>query len=61
MENNEQKNPIDEARRYVANAEEIIKNSVYNPEIKQYRDKKYVRIAGDIISPVYVIVICISR
>ena len=47
MENNEQKNPIDEARRYVANAEEIIKNSVYNPEIKQYRDKKYVRIAGD--------------
>ena len=47
MENKELHNPIDEARRYVANAEEIIKKSVYNPEIKQYRDKKYVRIAGD--------------
>ena len=43
----EQTNPIEEARRYVANAEEIIKKSVYDPETKLYRDKKYVRIAGD--------------
>ena len=43
----EKPNPIDEARRYVANAEEIIKKSVYDPETKLYRDKKYVRIAGD--------------
>ena len=47
MENKELQNPIEEARRYVANAREIIKNSAYDPEIKQYRDKKYVRIAGD--------------
>lgn len=31
----------------MANAEEIIKKSVYDPETKLYRDKKYVRIAGD--------------
>ena len=43
----EKLNPIEEARRYVANAEEIIKKSVYDPETKLYRDKKYVRIAGD--------------
>lgn len=43
----EKSNPIEEARRYVANAEEIIKKSVYDPETKLYRDKKYVRIAGD--------------
>ena len=40
-------NPIEEARRYVANAEEIIQKSKYDPETKSYRDKKYVRIAGD--------------
>ena len=39
--------PIQEARRYVSNAEEIIKNSKYDPVTKLYRDKKYVRIAGD--------------
>ena len=39
--------PIEEARRYVANAKEIIEKSVYDPETKSYRDKKYVRIAGD--------------
>ena len=47
MENIELQNPIDDARRYVANARDIIKNSIYNPETKQYKDKKYVRIAGD--------------
>ena len=39
--------PIEEARRYVANAREIIKKSKYDSETKSYRDKKYVRIAGD--------------
>lgn len=40
-------NPIDEARRYVANAKNIIEKSVYDPATKLYRDKKYVRIAGN--------------
>ena len=39
--------PIEEARRYVANAKMIIEKSVYDPETKLYRDKKYVRIAGN--------------
>lgn len=43
----EQENPIEEARRYVANAQEIIEKSKYDPETKLYKDKKYVRIAGD--------------
>ena len=43
----EQSNPIDEARRYVANAQEIIEKSKYDPETKLYKDKKYVRIAGN--------------
>lgn len=43
----EQSNPIDEARRYVANAQEIIEKSKYDPETKLFKDKKYVRIAGD--------------
>ena len=43
----EQINPIDEARRYVANAEEIIEKSKYDPETNLFKDKKYVRIAGD--------------
>lgn len=43
----EKENPIAEARRYVANAEEIIQRSKYDPETKSYKDKKYVRIAGD--------------
>ena len=36
----EQVNPIDEARRYVANALEIIEKSKYDPETKLYKDKK---------------------
>ena len=43
----EQSNPIEEARRYVANAREIIEKSKYDPETKLFKDKKYVRIAGD--------------
>ena len=47
MENDPITDPIAEARRYVTNAEEIIQRSKYDPETKSYRDKKYVRIAGD--------------
>ena len=43
----EQSNPIEEARRYVANAQEIIEKSKYDPETNLFKDKKYVRIAGD--------------
>lgn len=49
MENKEKKNPIDEARRYVANAEENIVKAVYDPETKSYMDSKYVKTAGDIL------------
>ena len=47
MEDIQNTDPIAEARRYVANAEEIIQRSKYDPEMKMYKDKKYVRIAGD--------------
>lgn len=42
-------NPIEEARRYVANAEEIIQKAKLEVDIepKTYKYKKYVRIAGD--------------
>lgn len=43
----EQSNPIEEARRYVANAKEIIEKSKFDPETNLFKDKKYVRIAGD--------------
>lgn len=45
----EQKNPIEEARRYVANAREIIKKANYDPELKIYTDNKYVKTAGNIL------------
>ena len=47
MEETINTDPIEEARRYVANAKEIIEKSKYDPETNLYRDKKYVRIAGD--------------
>ena len=47
MEDTQNTDSIAEARRYVANAEEIIQRSKYDPETKSYKDKKYVRIAGD--------------
>jgi len=47
MEKKEQRNPIDEARRYVANAEEVIKKANYDPEMKRYTDSKYVKMAGN--------------
>lgn len=40
---------IEEARRYVANAEEVIKKAKYDPETKSYIDNKYVKTAGDIL------------
>ena len=45
----EKKNPIEEARRYVANAEEIIKKAEYDPELKSYTDGKYIKTAGDVL------------
>ena len=47
MEESINTNPFEEARRYVANAEEIIQKSKLDQETKLYRVKKYVRIAGD--------------
>lgn len=43
----EKKNPIDEARRYVANAREVIEKANYDKEYKIYLDKKYVKMAGN--------------
>ena len=40
---------IEEARRYVANAGEVIERAKYNPETQSYMDSKYVRTAGDIL------------
>ena len=45
----EQNNPIEEARRYVANAKEIIKKANYDPELKIYTDNKYIKTAGNIL------------
>ena len=45
----EQDNPIEEARRYVANAKETIKRANYDPELKSYTDKKYIKTAGNIL------------
>ena len=41
------KDPIEEARRYVANAEEVIQKANYDPELKIYMDGKYVKMAGN--------------
>ncbi|MCR4737592.1 MAG: DUF5618 family protein [Bacteroidales bacterium] len=43
----EKSDPIEEARRYVANAEEVIKKAQYDPEMKRYTDGKYVKMAGN--------------
>jgi len=45
----EAENPIEEARRYISNAEEVIKKANYDPETKLYTDSKYVKTAGDIL------------
>ena len=41
------KDPIEDARRYVANAEEVIKKANYDPELNRYSDDKYVKMAGN--------------
>ena len=43
----ELKDPIEEARRYVANAENVIQNANYDPELKIYTDGKYIKMAGN--------------
>lgn len=45
----EKKNPIEEARRYVANAKDLIQKANYDPELNIYTDGKYVKIAGNTI------------
>ena len=47
MKNKEKKNPIEEVRRYVANAKDVIKNACYDTELKIYMDGKYVKMAGN--------------
>ena len=47
MKSKELKNPIEEARRYVANAEEVIQKAKYDPELQSYTDSKYIKAAGD--------------
>lgn len=43
----EKKDPIEEARRYVANAQEVIQKAKYDLELKSYTDSKYIKAAGD--------------
>jgi len=43
----EKKDPIEEARRYVANAEEVIKKANYDPELQSYTNSKYIKAAGN--------------
>lgn len=43
----ELKDPIEEARRYVANAKKIIQKAEYDSELNIYTDGKYVKIAGN--------------
>ena len=45
----EKKDLIEEARRYVANAEEVIEKADYDPELKRYNDSKYVKMAGNVL------------
>ena len=40
-------NLIEEARRYVANAKEVIQKANYDPELKIYTDSKYIKMAGN--------------
>ncbi len=43
----EKKNPIEEARRYVANAKETIAKADLDTKLGVYNDRKYVRMAGN--------------
>lgn len=40
-------NLIEKARRYVANAKEVIQKANYDPELKIYTDSKYIKMAGN--------------
>lgn len=40
-------NLIEEARRYVANAKEVIQKANYDSELKIYTDSKYIKMAGN--------------
>ena len=43
----EKKNPIDEAYRYIENAQKTLtENGEYDTELHRYNDRKYVRAAG---------------
>ena len=42
----EKKNPIEEAKRYLQNAKDILKEKAIK-EDNNYKDSKYVRMAGD--------------
>ena len=39
--------PVGEARRYVQNAKDALKNGKLNAELQLYTDRKYVRMAGN--------------
>ena len=44
----EKKNPIEEARRYVDNAKQLLaENGDYDSKTRLYGDRKYVKMAGD--------------
>ena len=44
----EKKNPIEEALRYVNNAQDILRtNGDFDPETHSYTDRKYVKMAGN--------------
>ena len=45
----EKKDPIEEARRYVSNAEETIEKANFDPELGNYTDSKYIKTAGNIL------------
>ena len=47
MKNDQNTDPIAEARRYVANAQETIKKAKYDSELKSYTNSKYIKAAGD--------------
>ena len=43
----EKKDPIEKARRYVANAKEVIKKANYDTELNIYTEGKYIKMAGN--------------
>ena len=43
----EKQDPIEEARRYVANAKNVIKKANFDPELNIYTDGKYIKMVGN--------------